>query len=259
MQAPKTALITGASSGIGAEFARQLAAQGYGLILVARREDRLQNLAAELESTLFVPVELIVADLAEQAGLERVASRIGELPDLDILVNNAGFGMSGRFEGIDFEIHHRAVQVHVLASVRLAHAALQGMVARRSGSIINVASMAGLIPVRNVTYSATKAYLVSFSRALHHEIQGNGVRIQALCPGYVHTELHSSKLPPRSPAFMWTTADKVVAESLAALRRNQVICIPGRIYRLIAALGTSQLTYPLVSSASRIVLRRRSV
>jgi len=257
-QTHRTALITGASSGIGAEFAHQLAARGYALALVARREERLRKLASELEKGFSIPAEVIVADLSQEADLERVASRIAELPGLEILVNNAGFGLSGSFARIDYATHRRAVQVHVLASVRLTHAALPGMLARRSGGIINVASIAGLFPVRNVTYGATKAYLVHFSRALHNDYHGTGLRFQALCPGYVHTEFHTSRTTMRLPGFMWSTADRVVAASLEALERGQVICIPGRIYRLIATLGTSSLTHPLVIFAVRTFLRRRS-
>jgi len=252
-----TALITGASSGIGAEFARQLASRGYGLCLVARREERLGKLASELERSFSMPAEVIVADLSQGEDLERVASRIIEMPALEILVNNAGFGLSGSFARIDYDIHRQAVQVHVLASLRLTHAALPGMLARRSGGIINVASMAGLFPVRNVTYGATKAFLVHFTRTLHHELHGTGLRLQALCPGLVDTEFHRLHAPMRLPGFMWSTADRVVAESLAALERGQVICIPGRIYRLIAALGTTPLTYPLISFATRGASRKR--
>lgn len=256
-QIPSTALITGASSGIGAEFANQLAAQGYGLVLVARREDRLKGLASDLEIKFQVPVEVIMADLSQVPHLERVVSRVVELPNLQILVNNAGFGLSGKFEQIDMRIHELAIQLHVLASVRLVHAVLPGMLARGGGSIINVASMAGLIPLRNVTYGATKAYLVHFSRTLHQELLGSGVRVQALCPGFVYTEFHSSRPAPRSPRFMWSTAEKVVSASLATLERDRVICVPGRIYRLIAALGTSPLIFPLISSAARLILPRR--
>ncbi len=255
---PKTALITGASSGLGAEFARQLAGRGYNLVLVARREERLKKLASELESNFDVSVEIIMAELAQEIDLKRLASRIGELSNLEVLVNNAGFGLFGSFDQIEMDVHRRAIQVHVLASVHLTHAALPAMLSRRSGCIINVASIAGLIPLRNVTYGATKAYLVHFSRTLQNELHGTGLRVQVLCPGYVYTEFHSSHPAPRSPRFMWSTVEQVVAESLTALKRNQVICIPGRIYRLIAVLGTSRLTYPLIRSASRIVLRRRS-
>jgi len=258
IQTPNLALITGASSGIGAEFARQLAARGYALALVARREDRLKLLASELGNRFSIPVEVIAADLSQEADLERVASRVGDMSNLEILVNNAGFGLSGYFDQIDMEVHRQAIRVHVLSSVRLVHAALPAMLARHSGSIINVASLAGLIPLRNVTYGATKAYLIHFSRTLQQELHGTGLRLQALCPGYVHTEFHDTRPAPRTPGFMWSTADKVVAESLRALERNLVVCIPGRFYRLSAALGTSRLTYPLIRSVARLVLRRRS-
>lgn len=155
------------------------------------------------------------------------------------------------------------IRLHVIASVSLTHAALPGMLARKSGSIVNVSSIAGIIPLRNVTYGSTKAYLIHFSRALQNELEGTGIRIQALCPGYIRTEFHETPSVSRArrsqvPNFLWNSAEKVVTESLAAIDREKVICIPGWIYRLIAILGTNQITYPVLRALVRRVFQRRS-
>ena len=211
MPEPKTALITGASSGLGAEFARQLAARGYHLILTARRQSRLEQLAGELERQYPIPVEILVADLAQQQGLQAVAERIRLLPALDLLVNNAGFGTHGRFFQVESDKHAAMLQVHVNASVLLTHAALPGMIARHQGYIINVASMAGLIPIRSVLYGTTKAFLVNFSEALQTELRGTGVKLQALCPGFTYTEFHDTPEYTgfnrrKIPRILWLTS-----------------------------------------------------
>ncbi len=258
-EAGKTALITGASSGIGAAFARQLAMQGYGLILVARRGDRLLELAGKLANNA-VPIKTLTADLTVDADLQQVEDLIASSEALDLLVNNAGFSFSGPFTKNPFERHAQMIQVHVIASVRLAHAALPAMMARQKGGIINVASVAAFIPWGNVTYNATKAYLVAFSESLQADVHHSGVRVQALCPGFTVTEFHDSpelasirRVP--LPGFLWLNADYVVQESLKALDRNKVICIPGLPYRLIVALGRSSLTGPIVRA---VALRLRS-
>jgi short-subunit dehydrogenase len=238
-----TALITGGSSGIGAAFARQLAAAGYNLILVARREERLATLAHELAERYPISAEVLVADLSKSADIERVETRIGQLQDLDILINNAGFGSTGDFVEVDVATHVDMISVHVVTSVRLSRAALPGMIARRHGAIINVASVAAFLPLpESATYSATKAYLTIFSEALQVELDGTGVQVQALCPGFTYSEFHDRpKLETfdRSdiPRPLWMSADEVAAESLAALSRNGVITIPGLKNRLLTVLA----------------------
>ena len=243
-----TALITGASSGIGAAFARQFAAQGYDLILVARRRERLAALAAEMQQRHAISAEILPADLANPADVERVQRRIAEVNTLDTLINNAGFGTSGPFVEVGLAKQVEMIHVHVTASVRLCHAALPGMIARRRGAIINVSSVAAFWPLPgNATYAATKAYLITFSEALRTELLGTGVKVQALCPGFTYTEFHDK---PRFegfersaiPAMMWMSAEDVVAASLKALRRDQVICVPGFKNRLIVALAGNPLT-----------------
>ncbi len=168
---PRTALITGASSGIGESFARHLAAQGYQLVLVARRKERLEVIAADLQAGGSSPVEVIQADLSDEEDIRRVAQHTAGLEELDILVNNAGFGMSGYFSKIELEKHRYMNRVHIDAALSLTHAVLPGMIARRSGNIINVSSVAALLPYGNVSYNATKAYLVAFSEVLERRIE----------------------------------------------------------------------------------------
>jgi hypothetical protein len=252
---PATALITGASSGIGAAFARRLAALGYDLVLVARRGDRLEALAAELRQAGSVQVEVLPADLTQETDLRRVEARIADLPALYLLINNAGIGAEGRFHEADIGPQLAMIDLHVLASVRLARAALPGMVGRGRGGIINVASLAGFMALPgNVTYCATKGYLITFSKALALELARTGVRVQALCPGFTHTEFHADLRKfdkSKTPGILWMTADAVVEASLTGLARGQVVCIPGLGNRLLGLLGSS----PLVPLAAPLFLR----
>lgn len=251
--AHKTALITGASSGIGAEFARQLAARSYDLVLVARRGARLEALAAELRSAHDVMVEPLVADLGSEPGVKSVEERMVRPAAPDLLVNNAGLGISGAFAKAELDGQLAMVNLHVAANLRLSHAALPGMVARGSGGIINVASLAAFTALPgNVNYCATKAYLVTFSRALAGEVQKKGVKVQALCPGFTITEFHDEPGRPGAgragiPRFLWGPAPAVVADSLRALDRGQVVCVPGFINRVIfwlARLGLADALAP---------------
>lgn len=236
----RTALVTGASSGIGASYARQLARAGYNLILVARREARLQALAEELTREFAVQAEVLVADLADPADVAKVETRIAEVESLDFLVNNAGFGTPGTFAANDIASQEAMIRVHVLAAVRLTRAALPGMIARHCGAIVNVASFVAFFPVTgSVTYSATKAYLKSFSEALYQELAGTGVRIQALCPGFTRTEFQDANNIDKHgvPAFAWMSADAVVAQSLRDLQADRAVSVPGAAYRLLATLA----------------------
>ncbi|MCU0504004.1 MAG: SDR family oxidoreductase [Anaerolineae bacterium] len=230
-----TAAVTGASSGIGAAFARKLAALGYDLVLVARRGDRLEALAAELAAAYGIRAEALVADLTDDDDVERVAGAIAAIPNLDLLVNNAGMGAEGRFYQADIGPQVDMIRLHVLASVRLARAALPGMVERGRGGIINVASVAGFMALpEDVNYCATKGYLITFSKALQLELTGAGVRVQALCPGFTHTEFHDDLREfdkARTPKILWMPAEAVVEASLRGLARGEVVCIPWRAGR----------------------------
>ncbi len=258
----RTALITGASSGIGAAFARQLAARGFDLILVARREERLRAIAAELEGKYSVNAEVMAADLAETAGIKRVEQRIGQLEDLYLLVNNAGFGAPGDFAETDLNEHLDMIQVHVIASICLTHAALPGMITRHRGAVVNVSSVAGFAPIpSHATYSATKAYLIIFSKALQAELKGTGVQVQALCPGFTRTEFHD-KLDEAQfdrsavPGPLWMSADDVARRSLDALGRGRVVFVPSYTYRLVSTAARA-VPPPLIQFARSIYTRDR--
>lgn len=259
MSNSKTALITGASAGIGAEFARQLAAQGYHLILSARRRERLEELAASLPG---IACEVLVADLAEPTGVQAVAEKISSQPDLQLLVNNAGFGLRGSFIKTDPAKLDAMAQVHMTATILLTRAALTGMVARRKGDIINVASMAGFLPLRSVLYGSSKAFLIAFSQSLDLELTGTGVHVQALCPGFTHTEFHDAEgtgsLTRRSiPRILWLESDHVVRHSLKDLSKRKVISIPGLQYQFIGVLMRSRLTFGIVRTVAQWLFRKQ--
>jgi uncharacterized protein len=235
------ALITGASSGIGATFARHLAARGCDLVLVARRKDRLEQQAREIESSHAVRAEILPADLTHKPELKMVEDRIAGAPNLEYLVNNAGFGIVGRFFSLPVEGQDQMHRLHVLAPMRLMHAALGGMVARDRGNIINVSSVSGFGQnPGSVSYSATKTWMTSFSEGVFMELKsiGSRVRVQALCPGFTLSEFHDVMPFDRGkiPSWMWMTADQVVATSLHALDHDQLIVVPGWRYRLLAGL-----------------------
>ncbi len=252
------AAITGASSGFGEVFARKLAARGYDLLLVARREEKLRALASELASEYGVSAEALGADLSRDDDVARLEHRLASERDLALLVNDAGFGLSGSFASVDVEASVRMVQVHVVAPVRLTRAALPAMVARGRGAVISVSSIAAFLPSGgNVVYSATKGFLISFSECLALELAGTGVKVQALCPGFTRTgfygteEFRGTGAPPL-PGFMWGTAEAVVEASLRALEGRRVVVVPGLVNKLSVALrGPS-------NALSRRAARRRS-
>jgi short-subunit dehydrogenase len=250
------ALITGASAGLGAEYARQLAGRGYNLVLVARRADRLQALAAEVTATYGVQVAVLAADLTGAEGVSEVEQCIAQLEGLEVLVNNAGFGTTGRLAKTDPQRQQEMVYLHVLAAMRLAQAALPHMAARQRGAIINVASVAAFAPLPgNVNYHATKRYLVAFSEGLQSEVRGSGIFVQALCPGYTHTDFHSTEELKRfnkraTPGFIWLNAADVVRDSLNDLGSGRVVVVPSVLYKgLVALLRTPVLGDAMLSAA----------
>ncbi len=235
----RRALVTGGSGGIGASFARHLARDGYDLVLVARRREALDTLAKDLRESRGCEVEVLVADLTRDEDLRAVEERVAAEPVLDLLVNNAGFGSSGDFADADTEVEVEQVQLNVIALMRLTRAALPRMVERGRGAIVNVSSLAALAPLPySATYGATKAFVNSLTEALHEELRGTGVRVQALCPGFTRTgfQARAGIDPETVPGFMWMDADAVAEASLAALERDEVLCIPGVGYRLLAGL-----------------------
>jgi len=227
------ALITGASSGIGAAFARKLSGKGFDLILIARRADRLRELGAALGTK----ANMLAADLTTEDGLRAAEEAIAASPTLEILVNNAGFGTRGRFWKADIAGQEAMHRLHVIANVRLTHAALKAMTERGRGAVINVSSVAAFSQSEgNASYCATKAWMNTFTEALDMELRGAGspVRVQALCPGFTLTEFHDTLGVGRGqiPAWLWMSADQVVDASLTGLERNRVVVIPGWKYRV---------------------------
>jgi short-subunit dehydrogenase len=237
--ARQVALITGASSGLGLAFARQLARQDHDLILVARDADRLNALARELADAFGVHSEVLASDLTRDDDVTRVVARIDRaLPD--ILVNNAGFGTRRSLAKEARADQEAMIRVHVLAANRLAQAAVQGMVARGSGAIINVSSIASwMTSLGNVNYSATKAWQRVFIESLALEVEGKGVYVQALCPGFTRTEFHARGAMDMKhvPGWWWMSADSVVAASLRALHnRRPNVVVPGTGYKVAALI-----------------------
>jgi len=250
----QVAVITGASSGIGAEFARQLAPMGMGLVLVARRRERLEQLAEHLAAMHGVPVEIVDCDLADRKALEALAVQLAARSDIELLVSNAGLGLVGRFAASDPARQIYQLDLHVIASTRLTRAVLPQMAARRGGAIIQVSSLAGVFPrLSSPTYGPSKAYLNGFSEALEAELAGSGVCFQALCPGFTRTEFHSTPeyagvdVHARVPDFLWLSAEQVVQESLEGLAKGKRRVIPGRTYGWLAAVGGNGLAQRLAS------------
>jgi short-subunit dehydrogenase len=226
-----TALVTGASSGLGAEFCRQLAERCEVIIAIARREDRLHDLAKELAGK--AEVHVIAADLATVEGLTRAVEALRQKGPVDFLVNNAGFGTFGALENVELSQQTEMIRLHVDATVELSRAVIPFMRQLGGGYIINVASVGAFVPMKDtVVYGASKAFVTSFSRSLQDEVRSGGIRVQCLCPGFTRTEMHSTEAfsgfdTARTPAELWMESDAVVAASLAALAEEQVIVIPG--------------------------------
>jgi uncharacterized protein len=234
---PGTACITGASSGIGAAFARRLARDGYDLILHGRREALLQSLADQLARNHGVRTEVLRADLAAADGVRIVEDRIAHESHLSLLVNNAGYSTIKHFSAEPIDGQEALIRVHVVAPTRLTHAAIPAMRARGEGAIINVSSVAGfLIGPGSATYCATKAYLINFTETLHLELEGTGIRMQALCPGFTLTDFHKKLgYDVSSGAFKnFMSADAVVEQSIKDLRRGKVVSVPGLQYKIAA-------------------------
>ncbi|MEO3931696.1 SDR family NAD(P)-dependent oxidoreductase [Pseudarthrobacter sp. ATCC 49987] len=234
--ADTTALITGATAGIGAEFARQLAEQGHNVVLVARDAARLQAGAAELENRYGVRAEVLSADLADDAGVAAVVARLTDpARPVEILVNNAGIGLLRSFAENDIAEETRHLKLHVETAMQLTHAALQGMLGRHSGRIINVASVAAFLP--RGSYSAAKAWLVSFCRWANLAYSKEGVNVTAVCPGFTHTEFHDRMGMDKTvtPRWMWLQAERVVREGLADNARGKAVSIPTKRYKVLTA------------------------
>jgi uncharacterized protein len=261
-RAASTALVTGASSGIGAAIARSLAGRGQGLTLVARREERLTELAEELQRRYGVRAETIVCDLADAAERDRLEARIDERGlEVEVLVNNAGFGYAGRFVDADRKRQVEMVRVNVETVVDLSGRYLPQMVDRGRGAVINVASTAAFQPLPgSATYAASKAFVLSYSEALHQEAKGRGVTVTAICPGPVRTEFPQAagieRAEEGTPGFVWMSAEDLAEEAVKAAAAGKRAVVPGRLNYAGSVLGRHvprKLVLPLSSRIWRRV------
>jgi hypothetical protein len=234
------AVITGATSGIGAAFARRLGGRGCDLFLTGRRVEPLAALARELEEDYPIRVQTAIVELADERALAALADRVRDMRPA-MLVNNAGYGMDRRFDQDSIENQLGMVQVHLLAAMRLTHAAIPGMIERGAGAIVNVSSLAAMYPLpRNVAYCSTNSFLISFSETLYMELAPRGIAVQALCPGFTRSEFHSRRGVRTYEGFgaglVWMSADEVARIALSRLGRGRVICIPGAFNKALAVL-----------------------
>ncbi len=233
-----TALVTGATAGIGESFTRLLAEKGYDLVLVARDKKRLQERAKSLESEFKIKVEVLPADLSVTLQLAKVEKRLANPKSpIEVLINNAGFGIKDSFLKSDIADEILLIDVLAKAPMQLMHSVLPQMLSRDSGTIINVSSVASFIA--GGTYSAAKAYLTVHTESLHTELAKTNIKISALCPGFTHTEFHQRGKMKMSglPNFMWLEADRVVAESWRAAMAGKAICIPGWRYKTLSTIA----------------------
>jgi short-subunit dehydrogenase len=252
-----TALVTGASSGIGAAFAEEFAAHGYDLVLTARREDRLADVASRIQGVHHVRVSVIPCDLSQADGVSRLHARLtAEALVVDALVNNAGYGVPGRYLRSTWETHDAFLRVMTGVVAELTYRLLPGMVDRGFGRIVNIASLAGLVPASagHTLYGASKLFVIRFSEALALEVAPLGVRVCALCPGFTYSEFHDVNgmraRVSRMPSFLWMDAARVAREGYDAVEAGRTVYVPGRVNRAIARLS-SLLPGFLVTAANR--------
>jgi short-subunit dehydrogenase len=257
--AGRRAWVTGGRPGIGEAFARRLARDGWHLALVARDRARLRALADELHRQHAIHAEVFAADLTDARARDAVEAALAADARVELLVNNAGFGTVGAFAALPIAQEEAEVALNVVALMRLTRAALPGLTARGRGAIINVSSLAAFQPgPHNATYAATKAFVNSFSEALHEELRGSGVRIMALCPGFTRTEFQQRAGIDVSgiPAVAWMRPDAVVDAALAGLRRGDVVCVPGasnwRLSNVVGALPRAAVRRLLGAASKRL-------
>jgi short-subunit dehydrogenase len=242
----KLAVITGPTSGIGRAFTIKLARQGYDLILIARREKKLQELSELLQREYHADTQYHIADLSKEADIKRIEKLIRQQKSINLLINNAGFGVAGFFMEVPMNEQLRMINVHLSSTIRFSRAALPSMIQQESGSIINLASFAAFMELPgSVMYSTTKAAIIKFSQTLQNEVAPYGVKIQALCPGFTPTAFHSSikrdaEFINRVPDFLWTSTEKVVNTSIMNLNSRRVICIPGAFNNILFWLNKPQ-------------------
>jgi short-subunit dehydrogenase len=240
----RRALVTGASSGIGLAFAQLLAAEGYDLILTARRLDRLEALGADLERRYAAHVVVMADDLADPSAPQRLVEAMARNSlHVDLLVNNAGYGVPGSYASTTWQQQRDFLQVLVVSLAEMSHRVLPGMIERRWGRIINVASLAGLLPgvAGHTLYAASKAFVIKFSESLALEVAPHGIQVCASCPGFTYTEFHdvtgTRAQVSTMPGFMWLDADTVARESYRAVMSGLPVYVPGRLNRSLASLS----------------------
>jgi short-subunit dehydrogenase len=241
MKPNRTALITGASSGIGKVFAQRFAKSGYDLIITGRRKDKLILVAEQLEQQFGISVKIIIAELSLEKDVRKILKIIESQDNIHILVNNAGYGSGKEFCTCDLSNHIQMLQVHVIATLRLVHAILPQMISRREGTIINVSSLAAFIPAPGSSiYSATKMFLKSFTESLHMEVNKYGIRLLCLCPGFTHTDFHERRtdgeMPKNSGLIRWMEAETVVEQCMKSLKNGKIVYIPGFMNRMMVRI-----------------------
>ena len=247
------ALITGASAGLGVEFARQLAAAGHGLVLVARRAEPMEQLAAELREAHSVAVDIITADMSDPstpADLHAEIERRGL--QIDYLINNAGSEGPDLIRSRDWARHNAYLRLMMTSVAGMCHEFIPGMLDRGFGRVLNVASVAGLLTVSgDYSYGPTKAYLIALSKALSSSFKAQGVHVMALCPGFTHTDFHASEkltnMKRNMPKFAWYDADVVIREGLEALEKGKDQYTSGRLYRFLVPVFRQRWTHGLLS------------
>ena len=231
------ALITGATSGIGAEYARRLAADGYNLIITGRREAKIKALADELSNSYSSDVEVILVELSNSTQVDDLIENIKDR-DIHFLVNNAGFGTTKFFSNETLELYEKMIHVHILAHMKIVYAILPEMIKKRAGTIINVSSAGAFLPSpKTVVYSGTKAFQVAFTESLYMELEGTGVQVQVVCPGLTKTDMHVRLGIPENRIidwgpFQWNSPQEVVECSLRCLKKKKVLCLPGRLNKM---------------------------
>lgn len=251
MPQTRTALITGASAGLGSEFARQLAGHGYDLVLVARRRDKLESLAEELRRSPGVTVTVLAADLAQPDAPETIQRSLDEAGiQVDYLVNNAGAAGPDLLEERDWQAQRDYLELMMTSVAHLCHLFVPAMVERGWGRVINVASVAGRVArAGDTNYGPSKAYVIALSEGLAATLKGTGVNVSALCPGFTHTEFHAvgglQEMKDQTPGMLWYDADVVVGEGIAAVERGKPIQVSGRLYRVVDPIMQSVWTRPL--------------
>ncbi len=257
----KTALITGASAGLGAEFARQLAAQGHDLILIARRRQKLEAVAAELEGTHGITAHILVGDLSEPGCPAALFEQVEALGlAVDVLINNAGSAGPHLISDRDWAANASFIELMITSVAQMCHRFIPGMVERGYGRVVNVASVAGRVPrAAGANYGPAKAYVIALSEDLSLSLEGTGVNVSALCPGFTHTDFHEagglSEMKARLPGWMWYDADVVVADGLAAVERGKPVMVSGRLYRWADPFFQSVWIRPLLRRGGRAVGR----